>query len=71
MKPSTKQRTLIRDFIKYFDGLQYTNDIDSPSHNNLVSEECRLMQDNYSLNDIQTKKLNESLWNILNIIRKI
>lgn len=70
-KVRVKQRTIIRDLIKYFDGLQHTNDIESPSHSNLIEEECRLMQDNYSLDDVQTKELNASLWNILNVIRKI
>ena len=35
---TTKQKTLIRDFIKYFDGLQYTNDVNSPSHNTLIED---------------------------------
>ena len=68
---TTKQKTLIKDLIKYFDGLQYTNDLSSPSHSHLIEEECRIMQDNYSLTDEQSDTINDSLYLILNVIRKI
>ena len=70
-KPTTKQKVMIKDFIKYFDGLQYTNDINSPSHSYLINEECRKFQKDYTLTDIQAKELSDSLWNILKVIRKI
>lgn len=68
---TTKQKTLIRDFIKYFDGLQYTNDLNSPSHNTLIEDYCDKLQEDYSLIDVQTKELEDSLLTILNVIRKI
>lgn len=68
---TTKQKTFIRDLIKYFDSLQYTNDISSPSLSHTLSEDCDRWQSDYSLTDIQTKELEDSLWNILNVIRKI
>jgi len=66
MKPSEQQKDLITKISKEIAGWANTNDIDSPSHWNLIEEFCESLD----LPERKEMELNESLDNIMTIIKR-
>lgn len=66
MKPSQEQKDLINAISSEISGWQSTNDIDSSSHWNLISEFCESLE----LSEEETQDLNFSLDNIMTLIKR-
>jgi hypothetical protein len=67
MKPSQEQKDLIVAISKEISGWVVTNDIDSPSHWNLIEEFCESLE----LQEYQQNKLNDALDEIMSFIKEI
>lgn len=66
MKPSEKQKELISKISSEIKGWARTNDIDSPSHWNLIEEFCRICE----LSEHKESILNNCLDEIMTIIKQ-
>jgi len=67
MKPTQEQKDLINAISKEISGWVVTNDIDSPSHWNLIEEFCESLE----LQEYQQNKLNDALDEIMSFIKEI
>lgn len=67
MKPSEKQKQLIRQIASEISGWESTNDIDSPSHWNLIEEFCESLE----LTEKKELALNQSLDEIMSLIKSV
>lgn len=66
MKPNEKQKELISKISNEISGWAGTNDIDSSSHWNLISEFCESLE----LDETEEDILNEALDEIMTIIKR-
>jgi hypothetical protein len=69
-KPTINQQKLLSEIGKYITWIGETNDIDSPSHNNLIDEFIRHDLFNYGLEHGEEIILDTSIRNILTIVRR-
>lgn len=67
MKPNQKQKDLISKISNEISGWSNTNDIDSPSHWNLIEEFCESLE----LPEKKELALNQSLDEVLSIIKGV